>query len=120
MIIRSLAALPTILICGSLAHAEDSLFSDRLFEEMFAPYSQRIEGVTASAGNAKASNAATHIIDPWPPYAANRRIPANGNRMVGAMERYRDTKKLSETPDTLEPDSISTNGVGGSGSGTSQ
>jgi hypothetical protein len=86
-----------------------------VFEEMFAPYRQRIDGVTASAGNAKAINSATHIIDPWPPYVANRRIPANGERMVGAMERYRDVKKIEETPATLEPDSISTSEVTNSG-----
>jgi hypothetical protein len=74
-----------------------------------------VDGVTASAGNAKAINSATHIIDPWPPYVANRRIPANGERMVGAMERYRDVKKIEETPATLEPDSISTSEVTNSG-----
>lgn len=83
-------------------------FAGDVFEEMFAPYRQRIDGVTAGAGNAKAINSATHIIDPWPPYAANRRIPANGERMVGAMERYRDVKKIEETPATLQPDATST------------
>lgn len=90
-----------------------------VFEEMFAPYRQRIDGVTASGGNAKAINSATHIIDPWPPYAANRRIPANGERMVGAMERYRDVKKIEETPATLEPDATSTTEITGT-SGSSQ
>ncbi len=90
-----------------------------LFEELFAPYTQRIEGVSPGAGNAKAINSATQIINPWPPYAANRHIPANGERMVGAIERYRDVKKLAETPPTLEPDTISTSDVtGGSGSGS--
>jgi hypothetical protein len=89
---------------------------DEIFEEMFAPYRQRIEGVTVSAGNAKAINSATHIIDPWPPYVANRRIPANGERMVGAIERYRDVKKIEEAPPTLKPDTISTSEVSGSGS----
>jgi hypothetical protein len=93
----------------------EALAGDDVFEEMFAPYRQRIDGVTASAGNAKAINSATHIIDPWPPYVANRRIPANGERMVGAMERYRDVKKIGETPSTLEPDSISTSEVTNSG-----
>ena len=34
-------------------------------------------------------NAATHVIDPWPRYVGNRRIPANGDRMSRAVERYR-------------------------------
>jgi hypothetical protein len=28
------------------------------------------------------------VIDPWPPGVGDRRIPANGERMVGAVERY--------------------------------
>ena len=34
-------------------------------------------------------NATTHTLDPWPPGVTNRRIPANGERMVHAIERYR-------------------------------
>jgi hypothetical protein len=40
--------------------------------------------------------------------------------MVGTIERYRDVKKLEETPQTLEPDTISTSEVTSSGSGVSQ
>jgi hypothetical protein len=51
-------------------------------------YIQRSDTITLSAGNAKDVNAATHVIDPWPRYVGRRRIPANGERMVGAMQRY--------------------------------
>lgn len=117
MIKQSSGVLFALLAMTATASADGDLF-----EEMFAPYSQRIEGVTPSAGNAKAINSATHILNPWPPYATNRQIPANGERMVGAIERYRDVKKLSETPSTLAPDTISTSEVtgGGGGSGLSQ
>ena len=54
----------------------------------FAQYGYRTDTITLSAGNAKEVNAATHIIDPWPRRAAHRRIPANGERMVGAVQRY--------------------------------
>jgi hypothetical protein len=53
-----------------------------------AQYLHRSDTVTLSAGNAKDVNAATHVIDPWPRYVGDRRIPANGERMVGAMQRY--------------------------------
>lgn len=46
-----------------------------------------------SAGNAKDQNAISEIIDPTPPYVRNRRLPLNGQRAVGAMERYRDMPK---------------------------
>jgi hypothetical protein len=52
-------------------------------------YLHRADTITLGAGNAANINAATHVIDPWPPRVANRRIPANGERMVGAVERYR-------------------------------
>lgn len=108
-----IAAISYFSLTGAASAGDD------LFEEMFAPYSQRIEGVTVSAGNAKAINSATHIIDPWPPYANDRHIPANGERMVGAFERYRDVKKIMETPPTLEPDTISTSEVTGGGGDSS-
>jgi hypothetical protein len=44
--------------------------------------------VTLSAGNAKDVNAATHVIDPWPRNVKDRRISGNGERMVGAVQRY--------------------------------
>jgi hypothetical protein len=54
-----------------------------------AEYLHRTDTITLSAGNAKDVNAATHIIDPWPRRAANRRIPSNGERMEHAIERYK-------------------------------
>lgn len=61
------------------------------------PYVQRINTITFGAGNAQDVNAATHTIDPWPRYAGNRRIPGNGTRMVGAVERYEGGAK-TQTP----------------------
>jgi hypothetical protein len=51
-------------------------------------YLQRTDTITMSAGNAKEVNSAIHTIDPWPPHVYNRRIPANGARMTGAIQRY--------------------------------
>jgi hypothetical protein len=53
-----------------------------------AQYVHRSDTITLSAGNAKEVNAATQVIDPWPRYVGDRRIPANGERMVGAVQRY--------------------------------
>jgi hypothetical protein len=60
------------------------------WEDIFAPYRQRIDTATTSSGNAQNVNAATHVITPWPPYVRNRRIPGNGARMVGAIKRYQE------------------------------
>jgi hypothetical protein len=59
-----------------------------IYESPAARYVNRSDTVTLSAGNAKNVNAATHVIDPWPRYVGNRRIRANGERMVGAVQRY--------------------------------
>jgi hypothetical protein len=52
-------------------------------------YYDRRETVVPYAGDAKAINQVTMMVDPWPPYAANRNIAFNGERMQGAVERYR-------------------------------
>jgi hypothetical protein len=59
-----------------------------IYENPAAQYVNRSDTVTLSAGNAKNVNAATHVIDPWPRYVGNPRIRANGERMVGAVQRY--------------------------------
>jgi hypothetical protein len=64
-------------------------------------YLQRADAVTLSAGNAKDVNTRIHEIDPWPRYVGNNRIPGNGERMAGAVERYRDISKLSRAPQPL-------------------
>lgn len=81
---------------GTRAHAGDTLLYD-----FFSPYLQRLDGITPGAGDAKAVNSVTHTIDPWPPYVANRHIPGNGQRMAGAVERYRDVSKLGLAPPPL-------------------
>jgi hypothetical protein len=60
-----------------------------VYEDPAAEYLHRSDTITLSAGNAKEVNATTHIIDPWPRHAANRRIPGNGERMVHAIEHYK-------------------------------
>ena len=42
----------------------------------------------SGAGDAKAVNAATHVIDPWPRYVGNRNIPVSGDRLSRAVNRY--------------------------------
>jgi hypothetical protein len=74
-------------------------------EDPVTQYVQRSDKITLSAGNAKSANAAIHIIDPWPRASADRRIPANGERMAGAHERYRNVDKPSPRP-ILNPPNV--------------
>jgi hypothetical protein len=65
-------------------------------------YFERKDTIVSGAGDARDVNAATHIIDPWPAYVGNRRIPANGDRMSRAVERYR-TNTPWATPCPITP-----------------
>jgi hypothetical protein len=67
-------------------------------QDPVSQYLQRSNKITLSAGNAKEVNAATQVIDPWPPYVGNRRIPGNGERMVSAIERYRNVYRIPLAP----------------------
>jgi hypothetical protein len=74
-----------VLVGGSLA----SFAALAWDQNPFAMYFQRSDKITLWEGDAKAVNAATHVIDPWPRYVGNRRIPGNGDRLSRAVERYR-------------------------------
>jgi hypothetical protein len=52
-------------------------------------YLQRTDTITLGAGNANDVNAAIHVIDPWPRHVGNVRIRGDGDRMVGAVQRYK-------------------------------
>ena len=79
--IISLAAFAATLACSE-AWAWD--------QDPAAQYFERKDTIVSGAGDARDVNAATHIIDPWPRYVGDRRIPANGQRMTGAVQRYRE------------------------------
>jgi hypothetical protein len=91
-------------IIGSTAFAASLICSGALAwdQDPFAQYFERKDTIVSGAGDARNVNAATHIIDPWPRNVGNRRIPANGDRMSGALERYR-TNTPWTTPCPITP-----------------
>jgi hypothetical protein len=105
--IATVSAVALLLCTAPAVRAAD-------VDDIAAPYLQRTDSIAAGAGNAKAVNSVTHMLDPWPPYAGNRRIPGNGQRMSGAVERYRDVSKQSQMPATLAPASAGQAGSSGS------
>lgn len=52
-------------------------------------YYDRREAIQFGSGDAVAHNIAVQTIDPWPPAAANRRIPGQGPTTAIAIERWR-------------------------------
>ena len=83
-----------VLVGGSFA-GSGALAWD---QDPFAMYFQRSDKITLGAGDAKAVNAATHVIDPWPRYLGNRRIPGNADRLSRAVERYRQGSYRQPAP----------------------
>lgn len=65
-------------------------------------YFARRDSVSLSAGDAIAANAAQEVVDPWPPESGNTRLAANGQKMQGAVERYR-TNKVTPPVDPQAP-----------------
>jgi hypothetical protein len=90
------------------------------WDDPFEQYFQRKDTVILGAGDAKAVNSATHVIDPWPRNVGNTRIPGNGERMVGAVERYRDVNKLPRAPKPIAPEVGAATNFQTTGSGQQQ
>jgi hypothetical protein len=86
-------------------------------QDPFAMYFHRTDTITLGAGNAKAVNSATHIIDPWPRYVGNRRIPGNGDRLSRAVERYRQGSYRQPAPPIAPYVGGGGGGLGGGGAG---
>src|SRR5436190_1048968 len=84
-----------------------------------AMYLQRSYNVTLDGGDAKAVNAATHVIDPWPRYVGNRNIPVSGNRLSRAVTRYNQGSYRQPAPPIFSPygNIIGIPGTGGGGGG---
>ena len=80
-------------------------------------YHHRRDTVSFAAGDAVAVNKVTHMIDPWPRNVRNKRIPANGERMVGAVERHRDVSKLPLAPKPIASETTGFSSSGGGGGG---
>jgi hypothetical protein len=58
------------------------------FDDPFADYTQRSLTISTGAGNAQAANLALQTATPWPPHSSNTNIPANGARMVRAVQQF--------------------------------
>jgi hypothetical protein len=112
--LTGLAALVSLMAVGGAHAGQDYPFLDELTR-----YAQRIDTLSVVSGDARNVNAATQIIDPWPRYARDRRIPVNAQRMVGAINRYQNPKKLGAQAPTLSPIITSGSSGGGSDQGSS-
>jgi hypothetical protein len=60
-------------------------------DDPFSDYLQRSDTIALGAGNASQTNAAIQTINPWPPYAWDRRVTIDGRQAVDSMERMYHT-----------------------------
>src|SRR2546430_13085997 len=104
-----------VLASGSFAASAASAWD----QDPFATYFRRSDKITMGAGDAKAVNAATHVIDPWPRYVGNRNIPVSGERLSRAVTRYKQGSYRQPAPPIFSPYGalIGITGGGGAGGG---
>jgi hypothetical protein len=114
-----MTAVFATLAVTTLLFAFSASAGDVIYGDFAAPYLQRSDTIFPGEGDAKSVNSAIHVIDPWPRHSANRHIPANGERMSGAVERYRDVRKLPQAPQPIAPVNIETSGLSGAGGASS-
>jgi hypothetical protein len=57
-------------------------------------YLDRRDTINLGAGNAAATNAVTHMVDPWPRESGDTLIAFNGQKMQSAVERYRTNQVI--------------------------
>ena len=66
-------------------------------------YLDHRDSVALGAGDAIAGNTAEQVVDPWPPLSGDKNVPANGQKMQAAVERYRTDKVIEPAdPTNLE------------------
>lgn len=82
--LRAASSIALLALAASLSACSPS----DPFDDPFAEYGKRILTVTPTAGNAQAANTAIQTINPWPRYAYDTRIPADGAKMAAAVEAY--------------------------------
>jgi hypothetical protein len=80
-------------------------------------YLSRRDTVTLGAGDASATNAATHTIDPWPPQSKNTNINVDGARVQVGMDRYQQNNSIKPKGLGASSGSNGDSGNGGGGNG---
>lgn len=61
-------------------------------------YYDRRDTVALGGPDAVATNRVTHIADPWPRHSSDNNIAFNGERLQGAVERYRRHEVIMPRP----------------------
>jgi hypothetical protein len=87
------------------------------FDDPFADYLQRTPLVATAGGDSQATNFALQTPTPWPRYANDTNIPANGARMTAAIKRYESGSSGASASDGAAQTSTSAGANPGAGAG---
>jgi hypothetical protein len=108
------SAVAILSLAASLAVAGCS--STVGFDDPFADYLQRTALVSTAGGDAQAANIAMQTATPWPRYANDTNIPANGARIAKVITRYESGSTSSSGGDSAAPTAANPGGNNGAGS----
>jgi hypothetical protein len=86
--IRRIASLALLLAAGPVLAG------------CYSSHLARRETISPHGGDAMAANRVMMMVDPWPDYAWNKRLPHDGKRMAKAAGRYRDPPDPNATGGT--------------------
>jgi hypothetical protein len=103
--ILSLAALLTVAGCSSTVG----------FDDPSADYLQRTALVSTAGGDSQAATIAMQTATPWPRYANDTNIPANGARLVKVINRYESGSAGAGASDSATPSAANPGGNAGAG-----
>jgi hypothetical protein len=113
----SRTAMAILWLTASLAIAGCS--SSIGFDDPTAEYLQRTPLVATSGGDSQAANIAMQTATPWPRYSNDTNIPANGARIVKAINRYETGSAGAGAIDSATPSAASPGGNSGAGATSS-
>jgi hypothetical protein len=101
-LVQSSAGLLALLLAGGCSPTH-VVSTPQVYNPVDAiqEYTQRSDKIALSAGDDQEVNIRIQEVDPWPRNIGNKQIVGNGQRMVGAVERYQDVSKLKTAPQPL-------------------
>jgi hypothetical protein len=109
--LRSVLAISFLAACLTVAGCSSTVG----FDDPFADYLQRTALVSTAGGDAQAANIAMQTATPWPRYANDTNIPANGARITKVITRYESGSAGGGASDSATPSAAGPGGNASSG-----
>jgi hypothetical protein len=93
------------IVALSLPMAFSGCASTQAFDAPFAEYQERTIMVATTGGDSLAANTSLQTATPWPRYADDTNIPADGARMANVVKRYENggSDSSAQTPSYAGP-----------------